>query len=234
MFIKKSGIVLLALICLFATSVIAEEAASAKPGVTVKADAAVWDGSWYGKGGNCEVTVGNEEKILIAPAENVEIDVGKLDSATIIFKDPAEGTGALKIPYKYVSGQNDKGEWSWISYCIAGGIPWGWAPQVVNAEANALMLDVKGSVGGEETKLLIQDMAEKKSGELALSEYLKDGKVTTEWKRAIIPLKDFTGRDQVDLQQFKMVGGNIEGDGEHILYIDNVIFFKAKPEELKK
>ena len=213
----------------FAVSAYAEETKiMTEPGKKGKDN---WDGSWYGKGGDSEVVVATNNTIPMDATENVVIDLKDYENAVVMFQNSEESAkDVLKIQYTHKPGQDAKGEWGWISYCIAGGVPWGWAPLRVPKECNTVTLTVKGSVGDEEVKFGLSDEADAKTGEINLADFLPAKKITTDWQQAVIPFSSIPDIDKIDLDKVKASCGSVGPEGEHIVYIDNFIFYTAKAE----
>lgn len=193
----------------------------------------LWKGSWWGKGGPSKVFAGPGERILIADGHDVEMEIDDLKDPTVIFRNSiGSSRDSLLLHFIHNNVQDEKGEWGWVSFCIAGGNPWEWAPQNIS-KCNAIMMDVKGEPGGETMSFKMEDISGNSSDDVNVNLYLPKGKITTEWQRVIIPFVVMgEGMNKMDLTGWKSMCGAVGPEGEHKVYVDNVIFFEVSPEDL--
>ncbi len=200
-------------------------------GETQKGDP-LWKGSWFGKGGPSKVFAGPGERILIADGHNVNMDVDDFKNPVVIFQNSIGASkDSLLIHFIHKNVQDEKGEWGWVSYCIAGGNPWEWAAQNIT-KCNAIMFDVKGEPGGESLSFKMADTVKNASEEINVNLYMPKGKITTEWQRVIIPFAVMGGLEKLDLTSWSSMCGAPGPEGEHKIYVDNVIFFDLDPADL--
>jgi len=192
----------------------------------------LWKGSWWGAGGPSKVIAGPCERCLIADGENVNIDPDDLKNATVIFQNSIGASrDSLLFHYIHKDGQDEKGDWGWVSYCIAGGNPWEWAPQNIT-KCNAIMFDIKTVPPGNTMTFKFADTSKKETSEVNVNLYLPKGKLTSEWQRVVIPFSVIDGIDKINLTSWSSMCGAFQQQGDNKVYIDNVIFFEVAPEDL--
>ena len=195
------------------------------------------------------VSTAQEADTNIFYIDRMEKSRNALDGRCVIYRQPPdsimfskgpdygrEGAG-LKLVYRKSNTGGPYGQGGWIGYYTLLRRN----DKFFNAsDYKYLSFWVRGEEGGERFKMGVADkqfaMIEDSAKSKPIDAYLPDGKITTRWQKAIVPLSDMF----VDYNLIESVSINFEGDlfdadeSNGIVYIDDLAFEKeAKPDEAR-
>lgn len=85
------------------------------------------------------------------------------------------------------------------------------------------MLFIKGGDLGNKKKNV-----EKNTKKIYINNYLAGKRITQDWQKVVIPFNKIKGIEDIDLKNLVNISFNIPTEGEHIVYIDNILFIKQE------
>lgn len=191
-------------------------------GEGVLGDAATppWQGGWFGGSSPTAITAAENDWLPATTKEEKPLDLTKVKNPAPVFYNPiGMKKGSLKIGFNLTGG-------AWGSAIVAAGEPWGWANVDVTGR-DTLMIWVKGTTGTEGWKIKPK-FGEIDGKEVEIAKFLPEGRITTSWQQATIPLDQLVDITKVDLTKFASIGGPLSGSGPCIMYVDNIIFYKSQ------
>jgi len=186
-----------------------------------------WSASWYEAGGKSKAFFTQDKNIPVSEEEDIPLDPVPANSL-VIFKNSEPGKkDSLKLHFIQESGKDLKGEWSWVSAGVAMNDSWS---SVDVSSYNTLVIFIKGGdLGNKKIALQLgskKGNIEKSTKEFYINSYLKKKRITQDWQKAKIPFSYIKGIQDIDLKNLAKISFNVRCDGEHIVYIDNILFTK--------
>ncbi len=190
----------------------------------VEKDTPHWASSYLVANENSTIYSGFEKRIPLNSKENCEL-INNSKPRVVIFTNSADAVNDC-LELRYVMKdflQAGIGRDHLNAYDVSG--------------CNAISFCVKGGEGNETVKLwgIKDDSGNKILPKLDITPFT-DGSIKKEWQTVVIPLSEIPGADTLNLKNIKilMFSFGPRGEGEKVIYLDNIMFIKQDKKEVLK